>query len=165
VSRESAPGWVGRCWRVSAVRRGAGSTNTVLAQSFDLKVFFHRRHGGSPSGEHSRSDRVDQAHTDLHCRDAFGSPGFQRLGPNVGGGAEASLGGCWSCDVVVVRLVVGTDSRVGAPCAGGGRMPARANILKPTEAGKLKSPIDTARVLYQGPFTFHVSSGDTPAAI
>ena len=34
--------------------------------------------------------------------------GFQRLGPNAGGGAERGTGGRWLGDVVVVRLVVGT---------------------------------------------------------
>jgi hypothetical protein len=33
---------------------------------------------------------------------------LQRLGRNAGGGAERGLGGCRSCGVVVVRLVVGT---------------------------------------------------------
>ena len=38
--------------------------------------------------------------------------GFQRLGPNAGGGAERGTGRCWSRDVVVVRLVAGTASGV-----------------------------------------------------
>ncbi len=33
---------------------------------------------------------------------------FQRLGPNAGGCAGRGLSGCWSCDVVCVRLVTGT---------------------------------------------------------
>ena len=34
--------------------------------------------------------------------------GFQRLGPNAGGGAELGLGGSWSCDLVRVFLLAGT---------------------------------------------------------
>ena len=49
----------------------------------------------------------------LQCGDASGG-GFQRLGPNAGGGAERSLGGCWSSDVMVVRLVAGTALGVAA---------------------------------------------------
>ena len=41
----------------------------------------------------------------VRCRTA----GFQRLGPNAGGGgAERGTGGRWSRDVVVVHLVLGT---------------------------------------------------------
>jgi hypothetical protein len=34
---------------------------------------------------------------------------FQLLGPNAGGGVERGLSGCWSCDLVVVRRVAGTE--------------------------------------------------------
>jgi hypothetical protein len=43
---------------------------------------------------------------------------FQRVGPTAGGGAERGLGGCWSCDVVVVRLVDGTALGVGGSWLG-----------------------------------------------
>jgi hypothetical protein len=38
------------------------------------------------------------------CREVV----FQRLGPNVGGGAERGLAGCSFGDLLVVRLVAGT---------------------------------------------------------
>ena len=49
--------------------------------------------------------------SEMHLRRCDGR-GSQRLGPNAGGGAERGLGGCWSSDVVVVRLVAGTASGV-----------------------------------------------------
>ena len=61
--------------------------------------FAHSRHFAVGRDEPLPSDIVDRYPS-------------QRLGPNLGGGAERGTGGCWSNGLVVVRLVAGIGSGV-----------------------------------------------------